>query len=173
LAHCDAETERCVECRYWEQGAGWGDADCPSGQTCSYEGYCGDTLLIANSDPVASHPQVNNDVYALSLEVADCWIENRDSPTNQMCTLLYLGDHVDGAITESAMEDAFTEGRLDFLDGDHYDALDDLWGQGVFNQKNLDWRSDPTPGSFLEYCVWYDVTSTDEVFVDKCSEFSP
>lgn len=165
---CFADAERCVEC----DPADTSDAGCSGGQTCSYQGFCSDTLLIADSDPVSGHPEVDNDIYAVSLAIADCWIDNSGADEDQLCQLLYLGDDV-GPITEDEVESAFEDGNLNFIDSDQHEALDDLWGAGFFNVKNINWRDDPEPGSFLEYCIWYDVVRRDEVIVDKCSEYSP
>lgn len=168
FGYCSSEAERCVECN--PDAAG--DGGCPGTQTCSFQGFCADALLIADADPVPGHPAVRNDIYALSLAVADCWIDYRHADRDELCQILYLGDDV-GPITEEDMKSAFVDGHLNFIDADRHEALDDLWGEGFWNVKNIHWRSEPQPGSFLEYCVWYDTKNRDEVIVENCSEFSP
>src|SRR5690554_3499493 len=165
---CFSEAERCVEC----DPDAPNDGGCTGGQTCSYQGFCGDTLFLAESAPSAEHPGVRSDIFALSVAIADCWIDYRDADRDQLCQLLFLGDDV-GPITEADMKSAFVDGKLNAIGAARYEALDDLWGQGFWNVKNIDWRSDPQPGSFLEYCVWYDTVRRDEVIIEKCSEFSP
>lgn len=169
---CSAEAERCLECDPDAPGEG----GCTGGQTCSHQGYCAPALLLTDSDPVSGHPEVTNEIYALSLAIADCWIDYRSPDKDQMCQLLYLGDDV-GPITEGDMKDAFKDGKLRFIDAARHEALHDLWGNwgGLGNVKNIKWRDDPQPGSFLEYCVWYDKVALlpDKVNVGKCSDFSP
>jgi hypothetical protein len=173
LGHCDSDAQRCVECRHWDANANYGDDDCPSGEGCTLEGFCGVPVQISNSDPVPNHEPLTNDIYEMSLVIADCWMEKRGG-SNDLCAALYVSSDVDSPITESEMDAAFYDDRLlDFLTQDRYNALEDLWGHGLFNLKNIDWRSDPQPDTLFEYCVWYDTTSTDEVFVDKCANYTP
>lgn len=173
LAHCDSDNQRCVECRYWDANANYGDDDCPSGESCTLEGWCAVPVQISNSDPVSGHEPLTNDIYEMSLAIADCWNDKKGG-SNDMCAVLYVASDVDSAITESEMDAAFYDDRLlDFLTQDRYDALDDLWGHGWSNVKNIQWDDDPQPDTLFEYCIWFDSAWTDELFVGKCTDYSP
>ncbi len=173
LGYCDANAERCVECRYWDASSNYGDDDCPQGEGCSLEGFCGKVVHIADSQPVTGHETVTNDIYEMSIAVADCWKDKYHSSNNDLCAMLYVDSAVDSPLTENELDDAFTSGKLDFLTQDRYDALDDVWGHGWTNVKNMDWRADPQPDSFFEYCIWYDTAWTDDVTVGKCTDYAP
>ncbi len=173
LPFCDDDAQRCVECPHWDAGSGYGSDECASGESCTLEGWCGVPVQISNSDPVPDHEPLTNDIYEMSLLIADCWIDKEGGP-NDMCAVLHVKSDVDGPITESEMDAAFYDDRLlDFLTQDRYEALDDLWGHGTFNLKNIDWRDDPEPNTYYEYCVWYDTAWTNEVFVGKCADYEP
>ncbi|MFP4597175.1 MAG: hypothetical protein ACLFVJ_02925 [Persicimonas sp.] len=104
------------------------------------------TVQITDSEPCAGHEPLTNDIYQMSIALADGWNDKKGGASNDMCAALFVNDTLAGPITESATEAAFSDGHLDFVGTERYEALDDLWGAGLFNLKNIDWRADPSFG---------------------------
>jgi hypothetical protein len=173
-AHCDGDAQRCVECRYWDENAAYGDDDCSGSESCTLEGWCAEAIQISNSDEMADHAPLTTDIYEMSIAMADCWIELAGGSSNEMCAVLYVTSDVTSPLTQSEHKDAYTDGHLDALiDSLQNDALDDLWGVGWLDVVNADFKSDPQPDTFFEYCIWFDTYATDELMVDACANFSP
>jgi hypothetical protein len=172
-AHCDADAQKCVECRHWDENAGYGDDDCSGGESCTLEGWCAEAIQISNSEVKSGHAPLTTDVYEMSIALADCWID-KSGGSDDMCAVLYVASDVTSPLTKSEHSDAYTNGELDgLIDSLQNDALDDLWGVGVFDVVNADFKSDPQPDTFFEYCIWYDTQLTNELIIEKCADFSP
>jgi hypothetical protein len=172
---CDSDAQRCVECRHWDESAGWGADDCPGDETCTLEGWCATSILVSNSDEVTGHEPLTTDIYEMSIALADCWIDKSGGSSNDMCAVLYVGENVTSPLTQSEHKDAYTDGHLDdLIDSLQNTALIDLWGQdGWFDAVNVDFKSDPQPDTFFEYCIWFDTYAVDELIIDECASFSP
>lgn len=167
---CDSEANQCVECPHWTEN---GDDDCPGTEICTEQGWCAASTTIDHSDPVEGHSEVSNDVYVVSLSIADCWLNNHGDGELDLCTAFLVADNIAGQIREDQVESAFRDGNLDFLSQARRDALDDLWGVGTFDAKQVDWQANIRPGSFLNECIWYEPgTVKNEIIVGKCEDYN-
>jgi hypothetical protein len=168
---CDSEAERCVECPAWKEGGG--NAECSGIEKCTFEGWCAPYKDIPGEQPSEPNSNLANDVFLTTQAIIDCWLNNKDlpDPMKDMCAALVVEDDV-STIRESELRSAYTDGKFQFLSQERLDTLEDLWGEGVFNAKNIEWRANIEPGTLLKSCIWFDPDGVDSVVVDKCENFS-
>ena len=94
-----------------------------------------------------------------------------------MCFAFFVSSQIGSPITEQKMEDAYLDGDMDgILTAEQDDALNDMWGPGLFNLQELTWKSDLQPGTAKEVCVWYEpggFLGGEKIVTDKCENFTP
>ncbi len=170
---CYREVGQCVECPIYDPDISVQDAACSGGEQCTPGGWCALNDIIPNSDPVGNTTQ---DILVVSLLMVDCWNQNRNGVKN-MCFSLFVSSSVSGTITESDVEDAYLDGDLaTVISSDQDDVLNDLWGPGFFNAKEVEWKSDIVPGTAKETCLWYEPGNAfgiEAVVIDRCENYSP
>jgi hypothetical protein len=170
---CYRDVGQCVECPIFDPNIANQDAACPGTEQCAPGGWCAENDIIPNSNPVGNTTQ---DILVLSILMVDCWNQNRNDVKN-MCYSLFVSSSVSGTITESDVEDAYRDGDLaTVISTQQDDVLDELWGVGFFNVKEVDWKDDIVPGTAKETCIWYEpgnLFGVEGIVIDKCANYSP
>lgn len=173
-AHCNDEGGYCSECPYWDvQNA---DAACSGLEQCAPGGWCAANFDILTSDPIEGS-DTTDDLLWVSIAIAECWMDKKPAGDKDMCYAMWIFNDVTRTITESMVEDAYVDGDLDgLLFEDEDDALKDVWGVGLFNLKEMEWKADMVPGTAKEVCIWYQpggFFGGEAIVVDRCENFSP
>jgi hypothetical protein len=171
--HCNETSSACVECPYWDVSSA--DDACSAPESCAPGGWCAGNWMIEDSTPVGDSTK---DVFQVSQALAACWIDVRSVGVKDVCYAFWIGNDVSSAITESSVETSYVEGELDsVLTMEENDALYDIWGEGLFNLKEIDWKVDMAPGTAKEVCLWYEpafaVGLGESLVVDECVNFLP
>lgn len=173
---CDRAAGICVECPHFDPDVATQDAACENGQQCVPGGWC------AYNDPIDAVSGLTLDITAdeeyfwVNVWMADCWNFTRPDGEKKMCSAFFVASDAI-TLTENGAEDAYVGGHLDNeLTMEENDALYDIWGEGFFNLKEIDWKADPQPGTAKEYCLWYQpggLLSGESLVLDKCENFTP
>ena len=172
---CDRDGSQCVECPHFDADPDVQNAACEGGQICVPGGWC------AYDDPINAETgtyniSTNEEYLWINVWMADCWIYTRPDGQKKMCSAFVVEP---GAISvnKSGAETAYTDGHLDLeLTMEENDALEDIWGEGLFNRQEIDWKEDLRPGTTFEVCLWYQpggILSGETLVLDKCENFSP
>lgn len=172
---CNREGGHCSECPFWD--AANADASCTSSfEQCAPGGWCAENWDIEDAAPIQG-TATTEDIYWVSIALAWCWLEKRPAGNKDMCYAMWIFNAVGRTITEAMVEDAYLDGNLDgLLDEEEDDALNDIWGPGLFNAKEIDWKQDMLPGTAKDVCLWYqpgNLFSRERLVVDYCINFTP
>jgi hypothetical protein len=171
--HCYRDVGQCVECPIFDPDPNVQDAACTGLEQCAPGGWCAVNDTITSSNPVGNTTQ---DILEISLLMVDCWNQNRNDVKN-MCFSLFVSSSVNGPITESDVEDAYLDGDLATIISPDQDAvLDEIWGVGFFDAKEVDWKSDIVAGTAKETCIWYEpgnLFGVEGIVIDRCENYSP
>ncbi len=160
---CDDISSACVQCDYTNRLNG--DTQC-AGDICSNGGWCGEESELPFSDW--------DDLRTINIDLALCWLETGD---NKEICWIYSSDNSTNKITELMAYRAWNDGDYEpFFDAEEIEALDDIWGKGVFDLQDIEWRQDLTPNMNRNICMWYDPGTTlkaRSMVLDLCENFSP
>ncbi len=171
---CDRDGGKCVECPHFDPSPTVQDAACSGIEQCTPGGWCAENWDVPNSNPVDGS---TNDMLQVNLAIAQCFIDKVPAGEKDMCYAFFIFNAVSADITESDVEDAYLDGLLDgVLTTAQDEALDDVWGPGLFNLKELSWKTDLVVGTAKEFCVWYEpggFLGGEAVVVDRCDNFAP
>ncbi len=172
---CSREEGQCLECEFDEATGMGDDAGCDNGQSCVSGGWCAFVDPIYEDSP-DFEITASEEYLWLNTWLADCWITTRPAGEKKMCSAFVVDA---GAIimNEADAKSAYVDGHLDMeLTMEENEALDDIWGEGFFNRKEIDWKATPTPGSELEVCLWYQpggLVTGETMVLDRCQNFTP
>lgn len=172
---CDRAAGICVECPHFNPDVNAQNAACEGGQECVPGGWC---AFIDEIYPESGTLNITADeeYFWINVWMADCWNVTRPAGIKKMCSAFFL-DATTITLTENGAESAFVDGHLDAeLTPEEYEALEDIWGEGLFNRKEIDWNADPQPDTIAEYCLWYQpggLLSGETLVLDKCENFTP
>lgn len=173
---CDPDASACVDCAHFNPDPAAQDAGCETdGQQCTPGGWCAYNVIIEISG-LSLDISAAEEAFWLNVALADCWNNFRPDGEKVMCFAFFVSSGV-SRITESIAEDAYTGGHLDNeLFPEENTALEDIWGEGLFNRKEIDWKTDLEPGTAKEACLWYQpggFLSGETLVLDKCENFTP
>ncbi len=163
---CDRTLSACVECEWTNRTEG--DAQCMTGggnEVCATGGFCGKESPL----PFLTWA----DVYTINIDIAKCWLDSLGG-VKRVCWT-YTSDNTINSITETQVYNAWDSGIYDAnFSVNQIGALDDVWGKGIFDVENMDWRENLTPNMDRNMCMWYSPgTFLDEIVVDLCENFTP
>ncbi len=184
---CDRPAGICVECPHFDADETVRDAACEGGQSCTPGGWC------AYRDPICT--DFSTDAFCddrpfdtpvgivgpavlwwINWYMADCWLTAQPDGVKKMCSSFNVASD-SPTIKESDASNAYIDGDLDAeLLMDENDALHEIWGEGFFNLEQMDWKTDLTPGSMGQFCMWYQpggFISNEKLVLDKCENFTP
>jgi len=173
FSHCNEMMGQCSECPFWEAPA-VADGACVQPEQCAPGGWCAENWDVCNTAGGATcNP--GDDIVSISKAFAACFVSDR--PDKDMCYAFWIFSAVQNDITEDMLLDAYDRGDLDgLLTQEEDEALDDLYGYGLFDDKDLFWNADLTVGSAKEFCLWYEPGGTftsPELTVDRCANYAP
>ena len=171
---CYREAGRCVECPIFDPDPFVQDAACPGFEQCTPGGWCAENWDVPAPSAAGN---TTTDIYQASLALAECWNTRKPAGDKDMCFAFFVSSQIGSPITEQKMEDAYLDGDMDgILTAEQDDALNDMWGPGLFNLQELTWKSDLQPGTAKEVCVWYEpggFLGGEKIVIDKCENFTP
>lgn len=171
---CYREAGRCVECPIFDPDPFTQDAACPGFEQCTPGGWCAENWDVPAP---ATAGNTTTDIYQASLALAECWNTRKPAGDKDMCFAFFVSSQIGSPITEQKMEDAYLDGDMDgILTPDQDDALNDMWGPGLFNVQELTWKADLQPGTAKEVCVWYEpggFLGGEKIVIDKCENYTP
>lgn len=173
---CDRDAGICVECPHFDPDPQVQDAACSDGQQCVPGGWCAFSDFIDNASGLTLDITTDEEYFWINIWMADCWLVTRPDGEKKMCSAFFVpADAI--TVVEDGAESAYLDGHLDNeLTPEENDALDDIWGEGLFNRKEIDWKDDPQPGTAKEYCLWYQpggLFSGETLVLDRCENFTP
>ncbi|GEM_PF-5152407 len=162
---CDSVSSACVQCNYADPDIG--DFDCPDSDICGNGGWC------ATESPLPFMDWDNE--RTINIDLSICWL-NSVGGAKRVCWI-YTSDSTITTITKRRVKDAWKAGTYEaFYNAAQIDALDDIWGKGLFNLEDIDWNEDLTPNMDREICMWYEPGGTfseETMVLDLCTNFSP
>ena len=196
-AVCDRAAGLCVECPHFDPDEATRDAPCGFGQSCVPGGWCAFRDPICtdfSTDTFCDEAEIGNpgalpfgaptditaaaELWWINWYMADCWLRVRPDGTKRMCSSFRVAADA-GTIQENATKDAYTDDHLTTPDGltqEEDEALDDIWGVGLFDAKEIDWKANLVAGTDGDVCLWYQpggFFGGESLVLDKCENFSP
>lgn len=174
---CDREGAACVECPHFDPDPQVQDDACDTdGEQCTPGGWCALNFDIRISG-LSLDISAPEEAFWLNVAMADCWNNVRPDGEKDICWSFFVSNDV-STVTEQIAEDAYVNGDLDEeLFMEENDALNDIWGEGLFNLKEIDWETDLEAGTAKEVCLWYQpgggLFSGESLVLDKCENFTP
>ena len=174
---CDRQAGICVECPHFDSDPVVQDAACDiDGQQCVPGGWCAFSDLIDNNSGLGLNITTDEEYFWINIWMADCWLFTRPNGDKKMCSAFEVPNNAI-TMTENGAESAYVDGHITAeLTADENDALHDIWGEGFFNRKEIDWKANPQPGTDKEYCLWYQpggFLRGETLVLDKCENFTP
>jgi hypothetical protein len=172
---CDRPAGLCVQCPHFDpdemvQNAPCGAQVCVDGGWCAfYDPVCGDFSSEAYCTPSASAEPgflpfdtpsdilVGGELWWVNYYFADCWRREKPLGEKKMCSSFRVAGDL-GTITKAQAKDAYTDGSLTTpfgLNMEEDEALDDIWGVGLFDAEEVDWKANLVAGTDSEVCLWY------------------
>ena len=178
---CDDENMNCVECRHW-YGEPLGELpDCSGQEVCLAGGWCGGITTIDSAMSVPPYRTVTQSILDISKTLADCWNDLKGLGKD-LCVAVDAKSGIQSPVTEQQIKDAYDEFKkarmnmnLSKISSKQVDALDDLFGDGLGDLKNLTWKTDIQPASEREVCIWFDphgIASRSRLHIDSCSKYT-
>ncbi len=159
---CDRSQSACVQCDAQDRSVG--DAQCGS-NVCAPGGWCGGESAF----PYSNWP----DLRTVNVDLAVCWNTSIGQGKKRLCWV-YTSDNTLITITKARARLAWSNGTYESeYSPNQISALDEIWGAGIFDLEDVEWKQNLIPNMDREICLWFQPGIDDVLVLDLCSNYSP